>query len=195
MASGVAGAQRSPPPLVINTMGWVKGFGLSLLRDVTVAASPSHLFSLCSGNPRKDVATSSPWMLEGVCGVLPHRLLVAYHMCGGKNRLAMFQHCCSSFSCCNAHLSFTTERKVQRETPESEPTFIVSVSAVAEQCGIQCMELPCIGAVAAANPSGGMHVTHASESPGGPQLPKPQSHSATDDRNSRLHAWLSLIHI
>lgn len=65
---------------MINTMGWVKGFGLSLLRDISMAAFPSHLLSLCSGNPRKDVATTSPWMLEGthasccqlLCQVLLH---------------------------------------------------------------------------------------------------------------------------
>lgn len=61
-----AGALRPSSPLVINTMGWVKGFGLSLLRDVIHAARPSHVLSLCSGNPRKDVSASEPWMQEGV---------------------------------------------------------------------------------------------------------------------------------
>jgi polynucleotide 5'-kinase involved in rRNA processing len=48
-------------------MGWVKGFGLSMLRDIILATAPTHLFTLCTGNPRKDVTANSPWMHEGVC--------------------------------------------------------------------------------------------------------------------------------
>lgn len=66
LRAGAEGQPQERPPLVVNTMGWVKGFGLSLLRDITVAAQPTHLLSLCSGNSRKDVSTSSPWMQEGV---------------------------------------------------------------------------------------------------------------------------------
>jgi polynucleotide 5'-kinase involved in rRNA processing len=47
-------------------MGWVKGFGLSLLRDIVICVKPSAILSLCTGNPRKDVALDASWLSEGV---------------------------------------------------------------------------------------------------------------------------------
>ena len=36
----------NPPPLVINTCGWVSGLGLQMLSDIVAAAAPSHLIVL-----------------------------------------------------------------------------------------------------------------------------------------------------
>lgn len=52
-------------PVVVNTMGWVKGFGLSLLRDVVLATQPCRVFTLQSGNPVRDVPAGTSWIGEG----------------------------------------------------------------------------------------------------------------------------------
>ena len=41
-------------PLVINTMGWVKGMGLDLLNQIIAMSQPEHILQIV-GNSRKNV--------------------------------------------------------------------------------------------------------------------------------------------
>lgn len=60
-----ARAGEAAIPLVVNTMGWVKGFGLSLLRDVVLSVQPQHVVVLQSGNPVRDLPAGTDWFGEG----------------------------------------------------------------------------------------------------------------------------------
>jgi polynucleotide 5'-hydroxyl-kinase GRC3/NOL9 len=48
-------------PVIVNTPGWVKGPGLSILMDVLAALAPTHLVCISSGNARKDLPPEPFW--------------------------------------------------------------------------------------------------------------------------------------
>jgi len=49
------------PPLVVNTHGWVKGFGLDLLADTLKMLSPTHYVHILSSNPRRNLPHGVFW--------------------------------------------------------------------------------------------------------------------------------------
>eukprot|EP00892_Ulva_mutabilis_P006306 jgi/Ulvmu1/4047/UM019_0024.1 len=49
-------------PLVVNTMGWVKGFGQSLVRDALLCVQPHRVAALQSGNPVRDLPCAVSWI-------------------------------------------------------------------------------------------------------------------------------------
>jgi polynucleotide 5'-hydroxyl-kinase GRC3/NOL9 len=51
----------SPPPLVVNTHGWVKGFGFDLLVDTLRTLSPTHYVHILSSNPRRNLPHGVFW--------------------------------------------------------------------------------------------------------------------------------------
>lgn len=63
--SAAAGGQGAPPPLVINTCGWVKGLGYDVLVDTLRALPLTHAVHLTSANPRKDLPEGIFWGVEG----------------------------------------------------------------------------------------------------------------------------------
>jgi polynucleotide 5'-kinase involved in rRNA processing len=52
-------------PLVVNTPGWVKGMGLSMLADLVQAVRPATVLNLQSGNARKDLPAGPFWAVAG----------------------------------------------------------------------------------------------------------------------------------
>lgn len=54
---------------MINTAGWVKGLGLSVLVDTIAAVAPTHVVCIDSGNTRKDLPPGPFWVSEGASQV------------------------------------------------------------------------------------------------------------------------------
>jgi polynucleotide 5'-hydroxyl-kinase GRC3/NOL9 len=58
-------ATAAPPPLVINTQGWVRGLGLELLCDLARAAEPTHVLQLQPPGGRSPLPDAPFWALPG----------------------------------------------------------------------------------------------------------------------------------
>ncbi|XP_072334254.1 LOW QUALITY PROTEIN: polynucleotide 5'-hydroxyl-kinase NOL9 [Scyliorhinus torazame] len=55
-------------PLIINTMGWVKGFGLSILVDLIRLLSPTHVVQLGSAERSQEPAALTPEFVQTAAG-------------------------------------------------------------------------------------------------------------------------------
>jgi polynucleotide 5'-hydroxyl-kinase GRC3/NOL9 len=64
---------RPPPPLVVNTGGWVRGLGLDVLGDTLRALPVTHFVSLASANPGRNLPLGPFW---GAPGEPPPRALL-----------------------------------------------------------------------------------------------------------------------
>jgi polynucleotide 5'-hydroxyl-kinase GRC3/NOL9 len=51
----------SPPPLIVNTHGWVKGFGFDLIVDTLRMLSPTHYVHILHSNPRRNLPQGVFW--------------------------------------------------------------------------------------------------------------------------------------
>lgn len=60
-ASTAAGNAAPPPPLVVNTHGWVKGFGFDVLVDMLRTLSITHSVHIMSPNPRRNLPQGAFW--------------------------------------------------------------------------------------------------------------------------------------
>lgn len=58
-------------------MGWVKGFGQSLLRDLLLCVQPQHVVALQSGNPVRDLPYGTSWIGDGPA-LPPWRVIVQH---------------------------------------------------------------------------------------------------------------------
>lgn len=52
------------PPLIVNTHGWIKGFGLDILVDVLQQLAITHFVHICSPNTRKNLPSGYFWASE-----------------------------------------------------------------------------------------------------------------------------------
>ncbi|XP_048417673.1 polynucleotide 5'-hydroxyl-kinase NOL9 isoform X1 [Stegostoma tigrinum] len=59
---------KKETPLVINTMGWVKGFGLSILVDLIRLLAPTHVVQLGSAERNQDPPLLTPEFVQTAAG-------------------------------------------------------------------------------------------------------------------------------
>ncbi|XP_067826270.1 polynucleotide 5'-hydroxyl-kinase NOL9 [Heptranchias perlo] len=59
---------KKETPLVINTMGWVKGFGLSILIDLIRLLAPTHVVQLGTTEGSQDPAALTPEFVQTAAG-------------------------------------------------------------------------------------------------------------------------------
>ncbi|XP_078094959.1 polynucleotide 5'-hydroxyl-kinase NOL9 [Mustelus asterias] len=59
---------KKETPLVINTMGWVKGFGLSILVDLIRLLAPTHVVQLGSAARSQDLVALTPEFVQTAAG-------------------------------------------------------------------------------------------------------------------------------
>ncbi|KAJ4770835.1 Polynucleotide 5'-hydroxyl-kinase grc3 [Rhynchospora pubera] len=52
-------------PLIVNTSGWIKGFGLDVLVDILRYMSPTHVVKIKCSSARKNLPCGAFWMLGG----------------------------------------------------------------------------------------------------------------------------------
>ncbi|XP_069466470.1 polynucleotide 5'-hydroxyl-kinase NOL9 [Ambystoma mexicanum] len=64
----VSTSYKREAPLIINTMGWVRGFGLMLLIDIIRLLSPSHIIQI-SVKDNEDMPQLTPQYVLGSCGL------------------------------------------------------------------------------------------------------------------------------
>lgn len=57
----VVHAGTSSAPLVINTPGWVKGLGLSILQDLIAQLQPTHVFAIDGASAHKNLPSGRFW--------------------------------------------------------------------------------------------------------------------------------------
>ena len=66
MTAARQGAGSSPAPLVINTPGWVKGLGLSILQDLITQLQPTHVLAIDGLSHHKNLPAGRFWADGGV---------------------------------------------------------------------------------------------------------------------------------
>ncbi|XP_078414103.1 polynucleotide 5'-hydroxyl-kinase NOL9-like isoform X1 [Cetorhinus maximus] len=59
---------KKESPLVINTMGWIKGFGLSILVDLIRLLAPTHVVQLGSAERSQDPVALTPEFMQTAAG-------------------------------------------------------------------------------------------------------------------------------
>lgn len=64
----VSSSYKREAPLIINTLGWVKGFGLMLLIDIIRLVSPSHIVQI-SVKDCDDMPQLTPQYIHEACGL------------------------------------------------------------------------------------------------------------------------------
>jgi hypothetical protein len=57
----MACAGKTKAPMIVNTPGWVKGLGLTLLQDLIVRLSPSHVITIDGPSAHKNLPSGAFW--------------------------------------------------------------------------------------------------------------------------------------
>lgn len=191
-----ARAGESVIPLVVNTMGWVKGFGLSLLRDVLLSVQPRRVVALQSGNPVRDLPEGTDWIGEGAVlrhlHSCPSSQRGVHAGCCGCPRIPTERVQCDSFRCCD-----TSSGAVMRHGRGSGGARLTGGSEFAARCAGAAATAGVCAEVEGCSHHSLPGIAMASAQPGGAAAvaPKAQAHSATEERAARLHAWaLATLH-
>lgn len=193
-------------PLVVNTMGWVKGFGQSLLRDLLLGVQPQHVIVLQSGNRMRDLPCDTLWIGEGVL-LLLNRAVNPSH----TEYVDPHPHsCCSSTPMLASHPARSDSLQLYILLSSQIPYMVTAYKAVRSPafraatgwfppacpgacCNSRKLHADCGGLKYEALPG----ISMAAALSGGPGCAalKGQAHSATEERSGRLHAWaLAALH-
>lgn len=61
-AAGAVVGSGTPPPLVVNTHGWIKGMGFEVLVEMLAGLPVTHCIQIASGNPKKSLPPGAFWL-------------------------------------------------------------------------------------------------------------------------------------